>query len=457
VDIFGCDRAAVLMDQAARGLAAPRAVGFAGSALIAGAAWSAAPAGVYCGLALLALSWWWYRRFAGSVRDCYVTLALWAGPLLVAPPLFSRDVYSYLAQGLMAGAGLDVYHTGPAALGGPIAAQVPPIWQHSPSPYGPVFLLVARTVTGLTGSHVIAGVLAMRLLAVAGLVLLAGCVPVLARTTGVSSPGALWLAVLNPLVLVHLVGGAHNDALMVGLLAAGLAAAVRHRPVTATLLGAASALVKAPAAIGLVAVAAIWAAHLPGRRPGLRAAAAVAAAALATTVVITRIAGTGYGWIAALSTPISPGNWAPTGLLGRWTATVLTHDDVGAALTANLWRWAGLLATVLVAALVVIHRHRFGPLNGLGVVLLALVAFGPAVRPWYVIWGLVPLAVAAHQTGHRRTLAVLCTALLPMVMPDGFAADREKVLLAVLGAATGVAAFLTVRLAVRPTAVEAAR
>ena len=436
-------------------------MGCAGSALIAGFAWPAgdsglALAGVYSGLALLGLGWWWYRRASASVRESWVTLALWAGPLLAAPALFSRDVYSYLAQGLMLEAGLDVYRFGPAALGGVVADQVPAIWQHTPSPYGPVFLVVARMVTGVVDAHLIAGVLAMRLVAVAGLTLLAGSVPVLAKAAGLAGTNALWLAVLNPLVLIHLVGGAHNDALMVGLLAAGLAAAVRHRPVLAVFLVVAAALVKAPAALGLAAVVAIWASQLPGRWPAVRAASVVGAVAVAVTVAITRIAGTGYGWIGALSTPISPGNWSPTGLLGRWTADLLAHDDVGAALAVDLWRWAGILATLIVAALVWTYRHRLGPVYGLGIVLLALVLFGPALRPWYVIWGLVPLAVAAHQPRVRRALALLCAALLPMALPDGFPADGTKVLLAVFGALIGTAAFLAVRVASR-VPVRAAR
>ena len=371
-------------------------------------------------------------------------LTLWAAPLLAAPPLFSRDVYSYLAQGLMIEADVDVYRHGPAALGGPIAAQVPAIWQDTPSPYGPVALLAARAVTAVTDVHQTAGVLGMRLAALAGLVLLGLTLPPLARACGVPDVDAYWLVVLNPLVLIHLVGGAHNDALMVGLLTAGLAAAVHRRPVVAAALVTTAALVKAPAALGLAAVAAIWASRSPGRWPGVRAVLATGAVAAATTVAVTAVAGTGYGWIGALDTPISPGNWAPTGVLGRWTADTFTHDGVGAALAVDLWRWAGLLATLLVAGLVWTYRNRLGPLPGLGIVLLAVVAFGPALRPWYVIWGLVPLA-AALPSAHRW-LALLCAGLTPVVLPDGFAADLSEVSPAVLGVVLGVvlgaAAFL---------------
>jgi alpha-1,6-mannosyltransferase len=87
---------------------------------------------------------------------------------------------------------------------------------------------------------------------------------------------------------------------------------------------------------------------------------------------------------------------------------------------------------------------------GLGVVLVAVVAFGPAIRPWYVLWGLAPLAATA---GHRRVrglLAALCAGLVLAVLPDGFAANADRVLLAVLGALIGIAAFLPVRLLVAP-------
>jgi alpha-1,6-mannosyltransferase len=460
------------------GLTGPRAVGVFGSALVAvgGLGAGALPArieilvagrrhpdlglvGVYAGLALMLLGWWWYGRAARgrtgpdehpSGREAFVTLAWWVAPLLLAPPMFSRDVYSYLAQGQMLDAGLDVYRHGPAVLGGLVAGEVPAIWQQTPSPYGPVFLLVAVAVTAVAQSHLLLGVLAMRLVAVVGLVLLAAAVPVLARSGGVRPVAALWLTVLNPLVLIHLIGGAHNDALMVGLLAVGLAAAVRHRPVVATLLVVAAALVKVPAAVALAAVAGLWAAQMPGRWRVPRALGGTTAIAVVATAAVTALAGTGYGWVGALRTPISPYNWSVTGLLGRWAAALLTDDRTGAALMVAGWRWAGVLATLVVAGLVWTYRERFGPIYGLGVVLIAVVVFGPALRPWYLVWGLVPLATSAVHPRVRRLLALSCAALVLLVLPSGFAARWDQVALAVLGVAIGSALFAVVRLLATP-------
>lgn len=98
--------------------------------------------GVYFGLVLLIAAWLLLGRLVRgaeppSPRALMVVLVIWAAPLLLAPPLFSRDVYSYLAQGAMVDAHMDVYAHGPARLGGPLADEVSPLWQHTGAPYGP--------------------------------------------------------------------------------------------------------------------------------------------------------------------------------------------------------------------------------------------------------------------------------------------------------------------------------
>ena len=125
---------------------------------------------VYAGVVVMVFAWWRLGRTfdTGSPPSrsaLLTTLATWAAPLVVAPPLFSRDVYSYLAQGAMTGSGIDVYRFGPAVLGGPLAVEVPGAWQHAPAPYGPVFLFTSASITQVTSVRVVTGILAMRLLA----------------------------------------------------------------------------------------------------------------------------------------------------------------------------------------------------------------------------------------------------------------------------------------------------
>jgi hypothetical protein len=89
-------------------------------------------------------------------------------------------------------------------------------------------------------------------------------------------------------------------------------------------------------------------------------------------------------------------------------------------------------------------------------VLVAVVVFGPALRPWYVVWGLAPLAASAGDRRVRRLMALTCGVLVLVVLPDGFAADQQRLLLATVGALLGLAAFLVVRLAVAPATLRPA-
>ncbi|MET7699625.1 polyprenol phosphomannose-dependent alpha 1,6 mannosyltransferase MptB [Streptomyces sp. NPDC005485] len=391
--------------------------------------------GVYFGVVLLIAAWVLLGKVVRgpeppSVRALLAVLAVWTAPLLLAPPLFSRDVYSYLAQGAMADAHLDVYAHGPAQLGGPLVDEVAPMWRQTATPYGPVFLAVASALSGLTGGDVPAGLLGMRLVALLGVALMAAALPRLARHSGADPAAALWLGALNPLVLLHLVAGAHNDALMLGLLGIGLVAARGRLHVLGVVLVTLAALVKAPAALGLLAVVA-----LRGRRGLAGTVLITAGVALATTAAATAVAGTGYGWIAALKTPVSPHNWAPTSVLGRATGALLHDLGSGLApLAVPLWQAAGLTATALLLLFIWL-RLKPGPVHALGLSLAALAALGPAIRPWYALWGLFLIAAAAPGRATRPRVAAAIGVLALAVVPGGGSADVDQVVLAVSGGA----------------------
>lgn len=396
--------------------------------------------GVYFGLVLLIAAWALLGRRVRSPeppspRALMVVLVVWAAPLLLAPPLFSRDVYSYLAQGAMVDAHIDVYAHGPARLGGPLADEVSPLWRHTGAPYGPVFLGVASALSGLTQGELPAGLFGMRLVALLGVGLMAAALPRLARHSGADPSAALWLGALNPLVLLHLVAGAHNDAIMLGLLGLGLVAALGRWPVLGAVLVTLAALVKAPAVLGLVAVVVLQV--RAGRSPA-RAVATTVVAAAATTAAATAAAGTGYGWIGALNTPVSPQNWALTSLLGRATRALLERlgSDL-APLAIPVWHTLGIVAAV-VAVLAIWLRLRLRPVYALGLSLLAVAALGPAIRPWYALWGLFLIAAAAPSTSIRHRVAAVTGVLALASLPSGGAADAGQLVLAVSGGVLAV-------------------
>ena len=153
----------------------------------------------------------------------------WAVPLALAPPLFSRDVYSYLAQSASSRAASTPTCSARRALGvdDPLVRSIPTIWRDTPAPYGPLFLVVGRGITALTGNDVVLGIFAYRVLALAGLGLIIWTLPRLARRCGVDAGLGALARRGNPLVLFHLVSGVHNEALMIGLMLAGLELGLR--------------------------------------------------------------------------------------------------------------------------------------------------------------------------------------------------------------------------------------
>ena len=381
------------------------ALGFLGSALLAvgGFGVGAPPTRLdiplalpmcLLGLGFLLVAWWLLRR--SSAREVLVAAGAWSLPLLVAPPLFSRDVYAYAGQAQLVLSGLDPYDVGPSSVPGPLADEVDDVWADTPSPYGPVFLWLAARVVAVTGERPLAAAYGLRLLAVVGVLLIAWALPRLARSAGVPPERALWLGLANPLLLLHGVAGAHNDVLMIGLLAAGLA--LSSRIAVAAVLITLAALVKAPAAAGLAFLPLLG-------TPVLRRYLVTGLAAGLTCVVVAPATGLGWGWLTTLDA-----GGARRSLLSPTTGIGVL---VGAVDAAHV---AGLGVAVLLSGYLLVRARDLGPLLALGLALLAVVVLGPVVQPWYLLWAVVLLAAvvpARAATGLAAASAVLCLLVLP--------------------------------------------
>src|SRR5262249_18584267 len=150
------------------------------------------------------------------------------------PPLGSRDLYAYGCQGWIWWHGGDPYTAGVLDGGCPTAASVPELWWHTPTPYGPLGVLLSGLASA-TG----APLAAFRLLALLAAALPAWQLPrlaslalpaPLAATSAAASTAhamALRLGLVTPLVLVHGLSGGHHDLLVAALLVAALALAAR--------------------------------------------------------------------------------------------------------------------------------------------------------------------------------------------------------------------------------------
>ncbi|RSM39333.1 hypothetical protein DMA12_30150 [Amycolatopsis balhimycina DSM 5908] len=436
------------------------------------------------GMGILVLSWLMLGRFAQPSRTRLAsqgqlarTIALWVLPLLVIPPLFSRDVYSYLAQSEIVHRGMDPYTLGPAqALGvaDKFTAGVSNMWRETPAPYGPVVLRLGGWLAPLSGNSIAMGVLLQRALALVGVVLIVWALPRLARRFGVQPATALWLGAANPLLIFHFVAGAHNDALAIGLMLAGLEAGLSRMPirvkgdtppplargellyigigVAIITLGVA---VKMPAVFALPFFAVMVARRWHGRLKDLFLTGAPMALWFGVVLVAVCFGtGLGFGWFGAtFNTPGLVRSWiSPTAELANLSGVLGIALGLGNH-TNGLVPILGALGYLVAVAITVkflwdSFKWRYRPIIGLGVSLGAVMILQINLQPWYVLWAVIPLAAAAGTSRFRVAAAVLSAALPFLLPPTGSTFDgRPYVLPFAYGAAIVVcgAGMLVVR------------
>ncbi len=373
------------------------------------------------------------------------TLLLWILPLSVAPPLYSTDVYSYLAQSEIAKRGMDPYVVGPAqglGVGDVLTMNVPNIWRETPAPYGPLILWIGRGISHLTGDNIIIGVWAHRLIALGGVALIVWALPRLSRRCGVAPVSALWLGAANPLVLFHLVAGVHNDAIMLGLMLAGLEFCLRaisdsgavgmpldRREWSLLIFGAMvialSSTIKITSLIALgfvgMALARRWG---KGVRPILLSAGLLGVIALATTLFVSLASGLGFGWLFTLNTANVVRSWMslPTaiGIITGFGGVLLGLGDHTTALLSITRPIAQAFAGFLtLRMLIATWTGRLPAVGALGVSLGAVVLLWPVVQPWYLLWAIVPLAAWATTPAFRIPAVVISAVVSVMLMPRG--------------------------------------
>jgi hypothetical protein len=377
----------------------------------------AALALVFGGLILLTRVWLGFLRLLKDnqgfpVKRVVLVVVIWALPLLLAPPLFSRDVYTYAAQGEMVSHNINPYVYGPNVLGStPFNTFSDPFWANNASPYGPNFLALDGGVDQASGHNFLIDLMLLRLVEVAGVALMVAATPTLARWAKRDPAHAVLLGAGSPLVLLSLVAGDHNDALMVGLLMAGLAVARRFGTVPGVIICALAAGVKSPAALGVLFLGWVWAGPDASTRRRIAHTAFAGLIGLATMEITSLVSGFGWGWVgttttaASAFTGVTPINIAARG------ASVLTHVLQVPVSTVHLHPVFEVLGLLLAAYL--IYRllrgaPQDGVVRGVGLALLTLALLSPIVWAWYVTWGVV-VAAAAATTRMRNVLIAIST------------------------------------------------
>jgi alpha-1,6-mannosyltransferase len=346
------------------------------------------------------------RRFAiGAVVALHAVF-------LLAPPLLSHDVFSYIAYARLGVAN----HLNPYVYA-PVEIPADPGFVHAGSvdavsAYGPLFTLLTYPLSPLGVPAALWILKTIAALASLGIVWIVWRI---AQMLG-RDPLVPALAVgLNPLVLVHVVGGAHNEALTVLLTMAGVALWLGGREAGGVMVATVAAGVKASA--GLVVPFLVV-----GRRPGagrdanadaadpsrvMRLAAAAAGAAV--TVALVGIVAFGFHALDAFSL-ISDNQ----GRTSRFSLPHKTAQLLAALLPGDALDYRGTVRALFAVAFAAVllwllwraWRGATNVLDAIGWANFAILIASAWLVPWYILWLLPFAALSRDRRLHVATLAL---------------------------------------------------
>lgn len=375
------------------------------------------------GLALLLESWFRLRpsrrRQLGlpQLRH-WAVLTIVALPMLVGPLIFSHDAYSYAAHGWLIHNGLDPYLVGPGTLPGYYADQVAWVWRNTTAPYGPLSLWMSHGIVVLSGFDPYLSAVLMRVPAFVGVLLIGSLVPRIAQRVGVDPAAASWFAVLNPILVIDFIGGAHNDSQMTGLMLLGIWVAMRHRNwvLGAVIVGVAAA-IKQPAflvAVALPFLVVPWTSWKP--KPVTWAAVrALSSLAIAVAVfaAISWVSGRGFGWINAINVPGMVDTVSPFTVVGhiiQYPVNWLGWDP-GGRTAITVMKGVGAVASVIGIAVLAVKHLGKRPLHFISYSFIWFALCAPAIHSWYLLWGAVLLPTTRPSTRALRA-AIVATVIL---------------------------------------------
>lgn len=395
---------------------------------------------VIAGMGLLVAAWFRLRLTLYHHVKHWAICLIWSAPLLLSPPTFSHDAYGYAALGWLLRNGLNPYENPISVLPGAFADQFAWAWRYDTSMYPPLSLQIFHGVVALAQNNPYVSAVAMRIPALVGVALIVYLLPRVAGRIGADPQLTAWFATINPLLIIDLVGGAHNDALMMGLVVLALWLATGNHFVPAAIVVGVAASIKQPAILAFYPVALLGHPWLSfAWRDSLRALGRLALAlgiAVATFAGITALTGLGYGWIHAMDVPGKIVTIAPFSLVAAGLNALLSWLGLPAAgaLVASAVRGLGLVLTAVVILWLGLGVGRRRPVTFLSWSWLAFAFGGLSLHSWYLTWGglLLPLAQP-----NRKVIggAVIVTTVLLAYAAGSLAWFNDAVALALAGGA----------------------
>ncbi len=334
-------------------------------------------------------------------RVIWAAIVVAVAGFALAPVLLSHDVYSYLDYARLGVVhGLDPYVQPPlAAPADPAFAKV--AWTETTSAYGPLFTLATYPLAWLPVGVAIAALKAAAALSVLGLALV---VSHLAARRGIDPLRAAAFVALNPLVLVHVVGGAHNDGLAMLLALLAVAAILGAREASGGAALVAGVAIKASTAF-IAPFALLGTARWPGVGGGRSGPATVGrllAGGLIAAACVVLAAHLAFGWDWLQAFGLAGENQGRTSYMSiPITVARLTGLDPDAVRLTAL-----VLFLTLVLELMLWTWRGFDWVRASAWTAAGLLLATAWLLPWYLVW-LLPLAAISRD----RPLQLLALAL----------------------------------------------
>ncbi len=346
-----------------------------------------------------------------GVRTVIQVAIVWALPLLATVPLFSRDVFAYVGQGRLRLNGYSPYSDAIATVSGWNNLGVDQMWVNSPTPYGPIFVWIEELIVNLVGvDSPDAAIAVFRAIAVVSVVATGYFAWRLARQRNLDEATVLWVVSASPLVLFNFVVAAHNDALMLALLLAGIYFASTRRYVLGVLFVTASIAIKPAALLALPIIGLLWA----GTDTRWKTRAKYWAISFGISAGILGVIGLAldvrFDWIFALSTPGAVLHWfTPAGSVANASSQIAASLGWDPGFVIGLDKTVFLVIAVAVIAYLMTTRLPIQPLTRLTLAFATLLFSSPIIYPWYAFWVLALWAILGIRWGLQTRIVAILT------------------------------------------------
>lgn len=345
------------------------------------------------------------RRNVGAVDETVVSLLFrmsigFCIASVFAYPMFTQDFWLSVVWGRMILSGDNPYYRyfTPEALAG-----LPLLNFNIRMTYGPLWALVSAGLAFVCGRNAVLEFLCFKLVLAAAWIL---CLDLVRRILAGSPPGhravALCIAGWLPMSVHLSVGEGHNDIVMVALLMLWMLFVARNQDLLSPFALAASALIKyVTAPLAALELLRAWSGRAVPRRAYL---AAVLLSVVAAGVVLAPF-WQGPGLFAAV---VDMRDWEfftpahAIASIANWL-----HLPVSLGLVSNIIRVA-FLGAILHYGLRYYRAPTFAGMAELTLAVLCAILFTQVghVWPWFVLWIVVPAAIAGHSALLRFVIAV---------------------------------------------------